>query len=128
MDRYKILGCFWGLLIACAVGSTTCAPHTGRFAALIPHSHSLENAAPAPSSAPARTPSGSLRLSFVDVSHGDATLIECPDGQTLLIDTAKDEMARARLVPFLKNALPRRHIDYLVLTHEHFDHVGGMFE
>lgn len=55
---------FWlvDLLLAGAIGLIACAPHTGRFAALIPHSHILEKSAPAPSA------SLSLRLTYNDIS------------------------------------------------------------
>src|SRR5262249_43462128 len=94
-----------------------------------PHSHALEATALPPSSVAELVPSrGPLRVYFVDVGHGDATLMECPDGRVLLVDAGKEETARSLLVPYLTKALPGRRIDYFILTHQHFDHSGGFFD
>ncbi len=72
---------------------------------------------------------GTLRVSFIDVGQGDAALVEFPDGKTMLIDAgpkAADYDAGERIVvPFLK----RRGIDkldYIVASHPHADHIGGI--
>lgn len=68
----------------------------------------------------------SLRLSFLDVGQGDATLVEFPDGTTMLIDGGPDRSILAQLGESLP---PWRHaIDRLVLTHPHSDHVAGLSE
>jgi competence protein ComEC len=75
-------------------------------------------------------PRDRLRVSFVDVGQGDATLIDLPDGRLMLIDAGgaphggPDPGAQA-LVPLLR-ARRRERIDVVVLTHPHPDHYGGL--
>ena len=65
---------------------------------------------------------------FLDVGQGDSTLIVKED--VVLVDTGgrvgKDITLR-NVVPLLKS-IGVRDIDYLVLTHEHYDHYGGYSE
>ena len=69
------------------------------------------------------------RVTFLDVGQGDSTVIELPDGQTVLIDGGSRyenfDMGRAIVAPFLWNR-GIRHIDYVVGTHQQVDHVGGL--
>ncbi|WP_293825913.1 MBL fold metallo-hydrolase [uncultured Parolsenella sp.] len=71
-------------------------------------------AAPAP---------GNLVVRFVDVGQGDASIIEFPDGKTMLIDTPKGE---AGTVKSQLAADSRATIDWLVATHPDADHIGGL--
>ena len=67
-----------------------------------------------------------LKVSFFDVGQGDSTFIELPDGETMLIDAANPEDGE-----FIKEKIERtgyKKIDYLVATHPHSDHIGGMAE
>lgn len=71
---------------------------------------------------------GKLRVTFLDVGQGDASVVEFPDGRTVVIDTGPrsgEYDAGERIVaPFLR----RRGIstiDLLVLSHPHDDHCGG---
>lgn len=69
-----------------------------------------------------------LDIFFVDVEGGQSTLVVSPSGQSLLIDTGyagfsgrdADRIAAAAKAGGVK------HIDYLVITHFHGDHVGGV--
>jgi competence protein ComEC len=71
---------------------------------------------------------GELRVHFIDVRQGDATLIELPDGKTMLIDGGNgDDNANKSLLRHI-NALDIEKIDYLVLTHADNDHFGGLIE
>ena len=72
--------------------------------------------------------SKSLQIFFVDVEGGQATLIVTPSGQSLLIDTGWpgfDGRDAGRIVSVAKAAGVDR-IDYVLITHFHRDHVGGV--
>lgn len=69
-----------------------------------------------------------LRIHYIDVGQGDATLIELPDGKVMLIDGGDgSEEANYALLRYL-NALEIETIDYLVATHADADHCGGLAE
>ncbi|MBU5636625.1 DNA internalization-related competence protein ComEC/Rec2 [Geomonas sp. Red69] len=80
---------------------------------------------------PARATEGTLRLSFLSVGQGDATLVHLPDGKWMLVDgggNATDSgtpVGSRLLLPALR-ALSARRIDYLVLSHGHPDHLQGV--
>jgi competence protein ComEC len=69
-----------------------------------------------------------LHIFFVDVEGGQATLFVTPAGQSLLIDTGwsgNDGRDADRIVAAAKKAGIHK-IDYVVITHFHADHVGGL--
>ncbi|MGB9793043.1 MAG: ComEC/Rec2 family competence protein [Thermacetogeniaceae bacterium] len=74
-----------------------------------------------PAAAPAR-----LVVHFIDVGQGDSILLQLPDGRTMLVDAGPDE-AGSEVVSYLQREGVKR-IDYLVATHPHADHIGGMDE
>jgi competence protein ComEC len=75
----------------------------------------------------ASRPDGLLHLTVLDIGQGDAILVESPDGGTMLIDGGPDpELTLRRIganLPFFA-----RHIDLLVLSHPHQDHVAGLVD
>jgi competence protein ComEC len=78
--------------------------------------------------APAVCSAQALRLYFIDVEGGQATLIVTPAGQSMLVDTGwPTDTARdaGRIAAAVKKAGIDT-LDYLVITHYHADHVGGM--
>jgi competence protein ComEC len=73
-------------------------------------------------------PQSGLKVYFVDVEGGQSTLFVTPAGGSLLIDTGwPDNNGRDadRILAVAKLAGLTR-IDYVLLTHYHEDHVGGV--
>jgi beta-lactamase superfamily II metal-dependent hydrolase len=70
---------------------------------------------------------GQLRIEFLDVGQGDATLLRFPGGQNLLIDCGSAEAARFELIPsFRRRGIDRIH--NLLISHFDVDHAGGALE
>ncbi len=67
-----------------------------------------------------------LDITILDIGQGDATFIEFPDGQQMLVDCAID----ARIIEALGRVMPfyDRDIEYLVVTHPDLDHYGGCID
>ncbi len=73
---------------------------------------------------------GRLRMTVLDVGHGDAVLVQLPDRRSLLVDTGGSLTGSAfdiggRIVAPALWALGTRRLDALVLTHGDPDHAGG---
>jgi competence protein ComEC len=107
-------------------------PFTGRRAAfllVLPIAAILFAPAFAQRGAPLPAADGLLRVAFLDVGQGDATLVRFPGGRTLLVDAAgvpgSSFDAGERVVAPALRALGVRRLDTLVLTHADPDHVGG---
>lgn len=62
-------------------------------------------------------------IQFIDVGQGDAALVEC-DGHYMLIDGG-DVSAKDKMYNVLKEK-DIKHLDILVATHLHTDHIGGL--
>jgi|GEM_PF-1034935 len=65
------------------------------------------------------------------VEHGDAVLVQLPNGETLMMDTGTVPAAEKYIVPFLKEHLPKnengkQRIDHVFLSHWHYDHFSGV--
>lgn len=69
-----------------------------------------------------------LRVTFLSVGQGDATLIEAPNGTSWLIDAggARHWDPGARVVVPALYALGLRRLDHLIVTHPDLDHFGGI--
>jgi beta-lactamase superfamily II metal-dependent hydrolase len=78
--------------------------------------------------AAALLPAQTLRIFAIDVEGGKATLYIAPSGESMLIDAGYDgnkNRDAGRIVATATAAGVKR-IDYLVITHYHRDHAGGV--
>ena len=65
-----------------------------------------------------------LRVNYIDVGQGDSIFIELPNKETMLID-AGEAYKSDSVINYLNN-LGIKRIDYVVGTHPHTDHIGGL--
>jgi beta-lactamase superfamily II metal-dependent hydrolase len=71
---------------------------------------------------------GTLDIYFIDVEGGQATLIVTPAGESMLVDAGWPGYGgrdAARISQAARKAGIKR-IDYMLVTHYHLDHVGGV--
>jgi competence protein ComEC len=70
-----------------------------------------------------------LEVTFLPVGQGDAVLVDLPGGTTMLVDTGPPgeevDAAERVILPFLRHERIVS-LDYVVLTHPHADHTGGL--
>lgn len=65
-----------------------------------------------------------LTVHYLDVGQGDSEFIELPSGEVILIDASEKEYGS-----YVKNYIDNlnyKEIDYLIGTHPHSDHIGGL--
>ena len=67
-----------------------------------------------------------LRVNYIDVGQGDSIFIQLPNKETMLID-AGEAYEADNVINYL-NSLGIKKIDYVVGTHPHTDHIGGLEE
>lgn len=65
-----------------------------------------------------------LTVHYLDVGQGDSIFIELPTNETMLIDASVNAYGNG-IVQYIEEQGYNR-IDYLVATHPHADHIGGM--
>ncbi|MPQ44965.1 ComEC/Rec2 family competence protein [Clostridium tarantellae] len=66
---------------------------------------------------------GVMDVSYIDIGQGDSELIQV-NGKNLLIDAGPTKSAD-KLIKYLKSRNVKT-LDYVVATHPHEDHIGGM--
>jgi beta-lactamase superfamily II metal-dependent hydrolase len=78
--------------------------------------------------APALWAAKALEIYFIDVEGGQSTLLVDPQGESLLIDTGWPDSNHRDADRILAAAKAANidHLDYLILTHYHSDHAGGV--
>ncbi len=67
--------------------------------------------------------SGGFKVYFIDVGQADAALVIC-DGEAMLIDGGNS--ADSSLIYSFLKGIGVSHLEYIVATHAHEDHVGGL--
>lgn len=72
-----------------------------------------------------------FEVTFVDVGHGDSTLIKTPGDRYILVDVYHCPGQGIDLFKLLDDVLPdgddgRRRLDVLAITHAHDDHITGI--
>ena len=65
-----------------------------------------------------------LKVHYLDVGQGDSIFIELPNNETMLIDAAESYQSE-NIINYIKN-LNYQKIDYVIGTHPHTDHIGGL--
>lgn len=73
-------------------------------------------------------PTNELRCTFLDVGHGGCTVVETPDGRTLLYDAGAiggPQVTERHIAPYLWQR-GIRHIDEVFLSHADLDHFNGL--
>jgi competence protein ComEC len=69
-----------------------------------------------------------LKIAFLDVGQGDAAFIFFPNGKTMLIDGGNSSLywdqGAKTVLPFMQFS-DVLHLNYLVGSHAHNDHIGG---
>jgi beta-lactamase superfamily II metal-dependent hydrolase len=68
-----------------------------------------------------------LEIHHIDVGQADATLIKSPTGVTMLIDAGNDGNGTSIVRPYL-TSLGVTYLNYIVCSHYHADHLGGLDE
>lgn len=83
--------------------------------------------------APVAAKDAALQMVSIDVEGGGGTLFVTPDGKSLLIDTGNPEQSRvtgdnpsSARIQKAAAELGVKKIDYLITTHYHVDHIGGL--
>lgn len=86
----------------------------------------IESSAETPSDTLLSLGVNTLTVHYLDVGQGDSIFIELPSGGCMLIDASTADRG-AEICTYIKS-LGYSRIDYLIATHPHADHIGGMLD
>ncbi len=67
-----------------------------------------------------------MHIHYLDVGQGDSIFLELPNQETMLIDAGESNQS-SKIIHYIEN-LGYRKIDYVIATHPHTDHIGGLKE
>ncbi len=65
-----------------------------------------------------------LTVTFLDVGQGDSLLVQAPNGRAMLVDAGESWTAPTVAAGLTAEGITR--LEYVVATHDHADHIGGM--
>jgi competence protein ComEC len=72
-----------------------------------------------------------LQAAFLDVGQGDASCLVFPNRKAMLIDAGdkfeKWDSGLNTVLPFLKNSSCGLHLQYIIISHPHDDHLAGFY-
>ena len=71
------------------------------------------------------TENKNFKVHYIDVGQGDCSLIEA-DGNYMLIDAGENGHEQ-QIINYL-NSVGVKKLDYVIITHQHSDHIGGIPE
>lgn len=134
MKKFKLLTLIITIITALCLSSCTTVPVFETSSNAAESGAENERISSAPQSAAAEDGSsdstaaadGRLRILFIDIGQGDSELIMLPDGKTVLVDAGNPGDGSVISGILHENGVSR--IDYLIATHPHADHIGGMAE
>ncbi len=69
-----------------------------------------------------------LEIHTINVGQGDSTLVIGPNKTTLLIDAGERTKGTNVVIPYLKKIGVENGLDYMIASHRHADHIGGLDE
>lgn len=113
-----------GASASTTVSSSLSASSTASASSLPASSAAASQSTTATTTVPAPESGANLKVHYIDVGQGDSEFLELPNGQTMLIDAGNPENG-SQIVNYIKG-LGHSKIDYLMATHPHSDHIGGM--
>lgn len=65
-----------------------------------------------------------MKVHYIDIGNGDSIFIELPNNINMLIDAGESEKGN-KVVDYIKS-LGYSNINYVIVTHPHTDHIGGL--
>lgn len=124
IGRKVLAGCICALVAFIIMGVSS-APSETETATINPEPTAEQPATDeTPAEEPAEPELSDMTVTFIDVAQGDSALVELPDGKVMLIDAG--EASASQNVLDALEAADVDEIDYLVASHPHSDHIGGM--
>lgn len=67
-----------------------------------------------------------LKVYFIDVGQGDSIFVQFPDQRAMLIDAGESDYSQAVIKTIRETKEDT--LDFVIATHPHSDHIGGMAE